>query len=133
MIKINRVSKGAKQTIGVMLIDDEPLFWTLEEPWQNNLKSISCIPTGHYRVKSYYSPKFGKCYRVTDLADREPANREGILIHTGNTTDDISGCILLGLELGQLSGKKAVLKSKEAYQQFLSKMHGVESCDLIIY
>lgn len=133
MIKLNRISKGPKRTIGVMLIDEDPCFWTLEEPWLNNAKGKSCIPTGHYRLHLYKSLHFGQCYKVTDLAGREPANREGILIHAGNTTEDTSGCILIGLECGYIKGEKAVLRSKEAYQQFLTRMHGVEYCDFLIY
>jgi hypothetical protein len=133
MITIKRVHNGAKYTLGIMSIDNEPFFLTLEEPWKNNERSISCIPKGHYRLVKHRSKKFGDCYRVTDLAGREPANRSGILIHAGNTINDTSGCILLGLELGYVKEEKAVLKSKEAYNLFMSKMSGIESCELILF
>lgn len=132
MINIKRVYQNDKVTIGIISIDKEPFFWTLEEPWNNNLANISCIPAGHYRAHEYQSSKFGKCYQVTDLQNRQPANRSGILIHAGNTVEDTSGCILLGMELGLLRGEKAVLKSKEAYNFFMAKMYGVLSCDLVI-
>lgn len=132
MISIKRVYQTEKVTIGILLIDNEPFFWTLEEPWNNNLMNQSCIPLGHYRAHEYQSSKFGKCYQITDLQNRQPANRSGILIHAGNTIEDTSGCILLGMELGLIQGEKAVLKSKEAYNSFMAKMYGVLSCDLII-
>ena len=43
-------------------------------------------------------------------------NRTGILIHTGNTADDIEGCILVGDSYGKLNGKRAVLNSKQTFK-----------------
>jgi hypothetical protein len=37
-----------------------------------------------------------------------------VLIHTGNTTDDIRGCILVGMMHSVLDGKPAVLRSGDA-------------------
>ena len=132
MIEIKRIYQTEKVTIGILSIDKEPFFWTLEEPWQKNLANKSCIPQGHYRAHEHRSSRFGQGYKITDLQNREPANRSGILIHAGNTIEDTSGCILLGLELGLMKGEKAVLKSKEALNSFMGKMYGVLSCDLII-
>lgn len=132
MIELKRLQRTDKCTIGALAIDGNFICWTLEEPWLNNMKDVSCIPLGHYRAHEYQSAKFGKCYSITDLQNRQPANRSGILIHSGNTTNDTSGCILLGLEIGYLKGEKAVLKSKDAYTLFLNLMSGVASCDFII-
>ena len=132
MLELKRLYQTDKVTIGALLINHEPMFWTLEEPWHNNEQNNSCIPKGHYRAISYDSSKFGQTYKVTDLAGREVPNRVGILIHNGNTTQDTSGCILIGLELGYIQGEKAVLRSKEAFRQFISKMYGIESCEFII-
>ena len=132
MITIKRIVSNDKYTLGALSVDNDPICWTLEEPYKNNHPNISCIPVGTYKAVRNCSKKFGECFRVYDLAGREPANRIGILIHSGNTTEDTSGCILLGLELGMLSGNKAVLKSKEAMAAFLAKSRGIQECELVI-
>jgi len=53
--------------------------------------------------------KFKQAYRLEGTSPRE-----AILIHAGNTTDDIEGCILVGMSKGQLRGKDAVLASRPA-------------------
>lgn len=83
---------------------------TLEEPWVDNQPNISCIPEGLYRCLPHNGPKWQDVWELINVA-----NRKGILIgHPGNTTDDIEGCILLGLSHGTLEGRKAVLRSKDA-------------------
>jgi hypothetical protein len=92
------------------------VFCTLEEPWKDNKRSISCIPAGTYRVVPHgWEPgtkvRFKRAYR---LVGTEP--RTAILIHTGNTTADIEGCILVGMQHGVLAGKQAVLYSAPAME-----------------
>lgn len=64
----------------------------LELPWNGNRRNVSCIPAGSYLVSKTDSPKFGK----GTFAVHQVKNRAGILIHPGNFTRDIEGCILLG-------------------------------------
>ena len=69
-------------------------FYTLELPWRNNERSISCIPEGTYKTIKHKSPKFGNSFWLQDVQ-----NRSEILIHRGNFTRDTRGCILPGLQL----------------------------------
>lgn len=66
-------------------------FKTLELPWLNNQKKISCIPEGIYSYQFYESPKFGKVILINNVPKRSM-----IEIHPGNFTSDIQGCILPG-------------------------------------
>ena len=66
-------------------------FSTLELPWRENQKRISCIPVGDYDIKIKNSKKFGECIELLNVS-----NRSGILIHSGNTHFDTTGCILNG-------------------------------------
>lgn len=101
---------------GVIYIrDDKPLF-TLERTWEDNARSVSCIPEGRYRCVWQESHRFGWCYEVRDVLDRSR-----ILFHAGNTYKDSSGCILLGRSLGTLKGEPGVLDSRLAMEDF----HGV--------
>lgn len=86
-----------KQTCGRFILLNEKgniVFQcaSLELPWLYNQKNISCIPSRKYDVKKVVSGKFGPgTFRLTNVSDREH-----ILIHPGNFTSDIEGCILLG-------------------------------------
>ena len=66
---------------------------TMELPWKDNKKQISCIPTGEYKVIKHNSPNFGKVYKVLDVS-----GRSDILFHKGNFNKDSKGCILVGKE-----------------------------------
>lgn len=104
-----------KVTLGHLKADGqnhEP-FYTLELPWKNNRNQISCIPTGVYRCVPYSGTQFKDVYHVEDVP-----NRDAILIHAGNTVDDIKGCILLGLSAGKIKDKEAVLESRNALRSF---------------
>jgi hypothetical protein len=98
-------------TLGMLKADGEnhePIY-TLELPWHQNKRRHSCIPTGVYRCVSYYGSRFSDVYQVYEVP-----GRDAILIHTGNTVDDIEGCILIGLSTGKLKNKPAVLESRKA-------------------
>lgn len=82
---------------------------TLELPWLDNAKNISCIPTGRYRCEIKRSPRFGLVYEV-----QEVPGRTDILFHVANRTRDLKGCIALGSRRGRLSGDEAVLLSSDA-------------------
>jgi len=93
MLTLQRLISSIQGTHGVLLFDKKPLCYTLELPWKYNAKNISCIPTGEYRAFKAQSPKFGSVVYISSVPDRE-----GILIHSGNTLKDTRGCILVGLD-----------------------------------
>jgi hypothetical protein len=64
---------------------------TLELPWKENSKNVSCIPAGEYTASRYQSPKHGPVILIADVPDRS-----FIEIHAGNYTRDVLGCILVG-------------------------------------
>ena len=70
---------------------------TMELPWRDNERRVSCIPTGAYKVVKHQSPKFGESFWVKDVPDRSE-----ILIHKGNFNRDTLGCILPGMGLADI-------------------------------
>jgi hypothetical protein len=98
---------------------------TLELPWRDNQRSISCIPPGSYKVEIRLSPKYGRIYWV-----RNVPNRSYILIHSGNFAGDtkkgfkthVNGCILLGRKMGYLGDQRAVLNSRITVRAFMEHM-----------
>lgn len=108
-----RYSDDGKRTRGVLFYKGN-LVHTLEEPWKNNLKGQSCIPVGVYKIVPHgweenTTLRQKKCWEITSVP-----GRGAILIHSGNTVDDIEGCILVGFTTGVLHQKAAVLDSKRA-------------------
>ena len=90
-------------TIGKMYHRGELICYTVERPWLNNQKSISCIPHGTYDLARYDSGRFPDCFSLTchDLGVglTNEYHRNYILIHPGNFPGDIEGCIAPGLSL----------------------------------
>lgn len=109
--------------------------WTMEPPWRDNQRSISCIPEGTYNVVLRYSPKYRNVYWVTEVD-----SRSYILIHAGNFGGDRSlgfkthteGCLLLGKTRGKLTGQKAILNSRIMVRKF-NNLLAFEPFTLSIY
>jgi hypothetical protein len=98
---------------------------TLELPWRDNQRNISCIPAGEYEVSIRLSPKYGEIYHIKNVP-----NRSYISIHSGNWAGDkqkgfkshVSGCILFGTKRGTLLNQIAVLNSRIAIRKFMRYM-----------
>lgn len=126
-LRLVRVTEHNGATLGVLTIDGSPEMLTLEDPWHLNERNISCIPEGRYKIKLNNSPRFGKTYILEDVPERSY-----ILIHPGNTPKDTHGCILVGLQYGELNDMPAVLASRSAFGKFMELMAGDEGEIVII-
>ena len=112
-----KLLSNKKQTCGrFILIGDngEIVFQcaSLELPWKDNKPNVSCIPEGKYNVSKRNSPKFGKdTFAINDVP-----GRSNILIHPGNFTREIQGCILLGERFSDIDKDKItdVVRSRAA-------------------
>lgn len=87
----------------------------LEQPWRDNERNVSCIPTGRYECRYLEKSASGRYRRVWHL--QEVQGRSGILIHTGNLVRHTRGCILVGMRKGQLAGEPAVLNSRTGMER----------------
>lgn len=107
--------------------DDLPFCVTLERPWRDNRRNVSCIPSGTYVCKRIISPKFGETFEVTDVVDRSH-----ILFHKGNLAEDTHGCIIVGELFDPLEGEHAVLSSGKAFREFRHILDGEYQFTLVI-
>lgn len=102
---------------------------TVERPWAQNQHSISCIPEGTYQCIRGVRPKHGECFEITNVP-----GRTAILIHAGNTTNDVEGCIALGNKYGVVDSRWAVMESSmgvdAAYNRFMRFMEGTHEFTL---
>ena len=83
-------------TIGELFLNGERMCDTLENPYINNERNISCIPEGEYKVRLRLARESATRDYLHLLVQDVP-NRDYILFHRGNSAKDTSGCILVGL------------------------------------
>jgi len=84
-----------KSTISKLFINGESFCDTLENPWLDNQRNISCIPEGQYKVRLRLARESATRDYLHLLVQDVP-NRDWILFHRGNKAKDTSGCILVG-------------------------------------
>jgi hypothetical protein len=103
MIRVLRTIDNGKQTNGVLYVekDNKILFecFTLELPWKDNQRRVSCIPEGTYKAVKHRSPKFGESVWIQNVP-----NRSEILIHPANYVRQLLGCIAPGDSLRDIDG-----------------------------
>lgn len=104
---------------------------TLELPWLDNKRSISCIPEGKYLVT--YSPPVLKDDPNTEedesggriprpyahyIVHKVPG-RSGILIHRGKTPEWSKGCITVGGRFGNFTTDEPTLEDSAAKLEWM--------------
>ena len=145
-VNLCRIMDDRSQTLGVMdvLNKDGKILYslaTVELPWNDNQNVISCIPMGNYRVISYSSGKYGRCFWLIGndnggyQDNRITGNgytRGSILMYaTPKATKNLQGSIGLGLKFNtqtnQMGSQKGtgqfyLSPAKEQSQQALNKL-----------
>jgi hypothetical protein len=117
-ITVERFDFGSNETLSKLYIDGVFMCYCIEdEVRQVKIKGESCIPVGTYKVGKRHSPKFSPKFGHPMLWVKDVPGFEFILIHTGNTDNDTEGCLIVGMRIGSLDGKRAVLDSKIAYNK----------------
>lgn len=117
-LRLARDKQDEWATLGRLFVDGEYLCRTLERPWVNNQRSVSCIPTGVYRGAIQASPRFRR--DLPELLD--VPGRSQILFHAGNTPDDTEGCILVGMERAEYEPR--IMQSRIALSKLMDALAG---------
>jgi len=116
-ITIERKISSDACTMGYLSINNKTVCYTLELPWENNAKNISCIPAGSYKGILRYDKSDGWRIQLENVPDRD-----GVQIHMGNYTKQIKGCVLVGMR-ANLS-ECSVQQSAGAYAQLKEAFYG---------
>lgn len=112
---------SGEATIGQLFIDGHFQCYTLEdtdrklETGGTKVKCDTAIPRGIYDVIITHSNRFGKMMPL--LLD--VPQFDGVRIHSGNTSADTEGCILVGAFKG---GADHIGSSRAAYQALFEKL-----------
>ena len=107
-LQLIRYCYGPDSVAGLLKYGENLSLWTLECPWRENQIFTSCVPDGSYAVVAFDSADHPGCWVLTPVQDRN-----GILIHIGNTVEDTQGCILVG----QFQEPGRVTNSRDALRQ----------------
>lgn len=92
---------------------------TLELPWKNNAKRVSCIAAGEYICE-----KVGPSAKIPypHIAVTGVDGRDGICMHRANYVRDLLGCIGIGDGLADIDndGELDIIKSKLTFDKVMA-------------
>jgi len=127
LIEVKRFEFKDTYTVGKMYIDNIYECYTLEDVVRKGAKvnGQTAIPTGTYNLIINHSNRFN---RDLPLLENVP-NFTGVRIHSGNTSANTEGCILVGTTW---SGKDFVGNSKVAFDPLFERMKKEKSIELVI-
>lgn len=109
-------------TLGTVILPSGRVIHSIERPWLNNKRNVSCYPEGSYLAKWLERSGSGKYKRVWHI--QNVPNRTGILWHVGNLVRQSLGCTLPGLKHGKLYGLPAVLSSGAGLNAMRRELEG---------
>ena len=136
-IELIRIAFKDTYTIGKLYVDDTYFCDVLEdvdrgldssmsesEILEKKVKGQTAIPTSHYDINITYSPKYKRMMPLL----LNVKGFSGIRIHSGNSSKDTDGCLLVG------KNKKVgmVLESRDTYQRLFKMMEGEKNITIDI-
>lgn len=119
-VVLNRLIDTGKETLGLLTIHDELkevyTCKTLELPWKENKRNVSCIPRGEYLITPRFSDKYGEHFLINDVEDRDY-----VLIHAANYYTQLRGCVAVGKRYSDINsdGELDVTNSRKTMQELL--------------
>ena len=118
-----------ESTIGELFINGERICDTLERPYFNNQRNISCIPEGIYPVRLRL-PRESATRDYIHLLVQDVPDRDWILVRRGNFPYQSQGCLLVGLGTEQDVVHNSVLAMDLLIKEVIHL--GAENINLII-
>lgn len=125
LVTLVRFAYSPNGTFGRISVDGGAPFYTVEQPWADNVVGHSCIPCGTYPLKLGMFFGGDGIGGKPDYPAYEVLNVPGrtlIKIHRANKADDVQGCIGPGMTLGVAGTTWAVLQSAVAFAHFMELM-----------
>ena len=128
LIEVKRFDFKDTYTTGRMYINNLYFCYTLEDVVREGEKvnGQTAIPIGTYDVIIDDSTRFGRPMpHILNVP-----NFTGVRIHSGNTSKDTEGCILLG---HTYAGKDFIGNSKSAFDVFFEKLKEAKKATIKIW
>lgn len=118
---------GEQGTNGVILYQGQKICYTIELPWRNNMRRMSCIPSGRYVLKKRTYTKHGEQIGIPNVL-----GREAILIHAANDAQkELLGCIA---PVMTLTGVGQGAESRKALGELKGLVYGLwdMGCEVVL-
>ncbi len=135
-LTVKRFADNSDTTLGILFIDGVFECFTVEdEERQTKVMGETRVPNGTYDIKlrsvggfhNRYSAKYGSMHKGMLCVHNKPnwilenagMSFQYILIHTGNTDEHTSGCLIIGdsQENNQLKKDGFIGRSTQAYKR----------------
>jgi hypothetical protein len=100
---LQRLHRTSYATYGQLLDEENRILCvTLELPWWQNARDVSCVPPGEYPAhRSIHHSADGRTYEAFALVG--VPDRDGIQIHVANLPSQLKGCIATGTHFGEIA------------------------------
>ena len=122
IVQITRFAYSPNGTFGHLTLPSGKILATVERPWIDNEKNISCIPVGGYKCEpSFYYRGNYEAFEVMGVQDRSR-----ILFHIGNFVRNSNGCILVNSKHGAINHEWCGINSRNAFNVFMKEMNGAK-------
>jgi hypothetical protein len=134
-VRLERYASLPFGTFGRLILGEHAWF-TVEPPWRNNRRNVSCIPPGVYPLRKAIhhisTPDPNDDYEVYEIAEVE--NRTAIHIHIANVPADVIGCVGPGTIKPEIrAGELGVWNSRIAFDEFMMAMNDEEGEIEVVY
>lgn len=117
-------------TIGNWYHDNELICRTMEKPWLQNKKGLSCVPAGLYDLIYRVSPSAGKTFYFSseklNVTLDDESGRTYIQLDVANVQSELDGCVAVGSDFDFMRGEQAVIDSEKT-KTFLMGILGKKS------
>ena len=120
MFTLVRYTRTEKAILGSLYLNGAFICYTLEN-------AAKAIPAGLYSIENSRSPKFGRELPLL-FSDKVPSRR-GVRIHAGNTYQDSSACVLVGMKSDD--AKERIYESKDAEKMVTMLCRNVRSLAIV--
>ena len=116
-----------KSTLGKLYLNGGIYWQTLELPYKDNQRSISCIPAGTYKVRKRTAEE-STTRKYEHLLIQDVPQRSFCLFHIGNYPNNTMGCILVG----NTRATDFIGDSKKAFTKLMAELKHFNQLELTI-
>ncbi len=113
-------------TNGILFFNGQELCKTIELPWKENQRRVSCVPEGKYKIRKRFSKKFGWHLELMNVK-----NRDLILIHpTNDALKELNGCIA---PVSEITGEGKGKNSRIAFEKLKKEVFPLLESGFVLY
>ena len=120
-VQVIRSTDNGIQTVGKLYVSGDQHYTcdTLERPFKNNEKGVSCIPAGRYICVKRDATE---AIPYQHVSITNVPGRSGVAIHSGNLYSHSKGCILVGKNYADINrdGQQDVLNSRKVFMELMN-------------